>query len=168
MQRYTLIRDSAYQMGHHNAALLAGIAISETGLAHCYSEAPSFSCPGPNSSSCNDTPVIAGGADGPCSAMQGGLGMFQFDAGTYADTLNTYGPQILTVEGNTAQAVWFVEDKVEQDIAGAADWMSAMAWMNQIKLDPADPVMNQWAQLLACRYNGCCTASATCTSRANG
>ena len=168
-ERYTLIRDSAYQMGHYNAALLAGIAISETGLAHCYSEAPGFSCPGPNSPSCSDMPVIAGGADGPCSAQQGGLGMFQFDAGTYTDTINTYGPQILTVEGNTAQAVWFVEDKVDQDITQGAGWLAAMAWMNAVPLDAADPVMNRWAQLLACRYNGCCdTTSATCQSRANG
>jgi hypothetical protein len=168
MERYTLIRDSAYQMGHYNAALLAGIAISETGLAHCYDEAPGFSCPGPASPSCSGAPVIAGGADGPCSAMQGGLGMFQFDAGTYTDTINTYGDQILTVEGNTAQAVWFVEDKVERDIAGATGWLSAMAWMNAVPLDAADPVMNQWAQLLACRYNGCCTQSTTCQTRANG
>ena len=167
-ERYTLIRDSAAGMGQYNAALLAGIAISETGLAHCYDEAPSFSCPGPASPSCSGNPVIAGGADGPCSAMQGGLGMFQFDAGTYTDTVNTYGPQILTVEGNTAQAVWFVTDKVEMDISGITDWLSAMDWMNHVKLDASDPVMNQWAALLACRYNGCCTTSSTCTTRANG
>src|SRR4051812_31866469 len=75
-ERATLIRDSAAEMGMYNAALLGGIAISETNLAHCYSEA-SFACPGPDSPSCNG-PVIAGGADGPCSDMQGGLGMFQF------------------------------------------------------------------------------------------
>jgi MYXO-CTERM domain-containing protein len=167
-ERYTVIRDNAAGMGQYNAALIAGIALSETGLAHCHDEAPSFSCPGPASSSCNGSAVIAGGADGPCSAMQGGLGMFQLDAGTYADTVNTYGPRILTVEGNSAQAVWFVTDKVETDIAGASDWLAAMAWMNQIKLDAADPVMNQWAGLLACRYNGCCSASAACTTRANG
>ncbi len=169
MERYTLIRDSAYQMGHYNGALLAGIAISETGLAHCYDEAPSFSCPGPASSSCGGSAVIAGGADGPCSAMQGGLGMFQFDAGTYTDTLNTYGPQIVTVEGNTAQAVWFVEDKVEANISGVTDWLSAMAWMNAVPLNAADPIMNQWAALLACRYNGCCDpTNSTCVTRANG
>jgi MYXO-CTERM domain-containing protein len=28
--------------------------------------------------------------------------------------------------------------------------------------------MNQWAALLACRYNGCCSTSSLCTSRANG
>ena len=167
LARYTLIRDSAYQMGHYNAALLAGIAISETGLAHCYAEAPSFSCPGPASDSCGGSAVIAGGADGPCSAEQGGLGMFQFDAGTYADTLNTYGPQIVTVEGNTAQAVWFVADKVETAYGGG--WLDAMTWMNGVPLDASAPMMNQWAQLLACRYNGCCdTSNATCVTRANG
>jgi hypothetical protein len=167
-ERYELIRDSAYEMGLHNAALLAGIAISETGLAHCYDEAPSFACPGPASPSCGGAPVIAGGADGPCADRQGGLGMFQFDAGTYDDTLALYGPQILTVEGNAAQAVWFVEDKVERDITDAG-WRAAMAWINAVPLDAASPAMERWAQLLACRYNGCCDrASATCRARANG
>src|SRR3954468_22981196 len=123
-ERATLIRDSAAEMGMFNAALLGGIAVSETNLAHCYSEA-SFACPGPDSPSCGG-PIIAGGADGPCSDMQGGLGMFQFDAGTYAQTVSTYGPSILTVEGNTAQAVNFVETRLEQDIAGVDSWGSAM------------------------------------------
>src|SRR6478609_5725095 len=95
-ERYTLIRDTAAQMGVTNGALLAGIAISETGLAHCQSEA-TYACQGPASPSCNGGPIIAGAADGPCSAMQGGLGMFQFDAGTYTDTINTYGQSILTI-----------------------------------------------------------------------
>src|SRR5438270_1182851 len=101
--------------------------------------------------------------------MQGGLGMFQFDAGTYQDTLNTYGAQIVTVEGNTAQAVWFVEDKVSANISGITGWLDAMAWMNAVPMTAAAPVMNQWAQLIACRYNGCCDpTSATCQTRANG
>jgi hypothetical protein len=165
--RYTLIRDSAAQMGVYNGPLLAGIAISETGLAHCNSEV-TYGCPGPASSSCGGAAILAGGADGPCSDMQGGLGMFQFDAGTYAQTVAAYGPQILTIEGNSAQAVWFVIDKVEMDIPNAATWLDAAAWMNQVPLDATDPTMNQWAALLACRYNGCCTSSSLCTSRANG
>jgi MYXO-CTERM domain-containing protein len=165
-ERATLIRDSAAEMGMFNAALLGGIAISETGLAHCYSEA-SFACPGPDSPSCNG-PVIAGGADGPCSAMQGGLGMFQFDAGTYAQTVSTYGPTILTVEGNTAQAVQFVQSRLQQDITGVTSWGTAMAFMNSVPLVAGDPKMEQWSHFLACRYNGCCTTSTTCTSRANG
>jgi uncharacterized protein (TIGR03382 family) len=166
-QRYQLIRDTAAQMGVYNGPLLAGIAISETGLAHCNSEV-TYGCPGPASPSCNGDPIIAGGADGPCSDMQGGLGMFQFDAGTYTDTVAAYGPDILTIEGNAAQAVWFVIDKVEQDIPDQPTWLDAAAWMNGVPLDASDAVMNQWAALLACRYNGCCSTSSLCTSRANG
>jgi hypothetical protein len=165
--RYTLIRDTAAQMGIYNGPLVAGIAISETGLAHCNSEV-TYGCPGPASPSCDGQPILAGGADGPCSDMQGGLGMFQFDAGTYDQTVATYGPDILTIEGNSAQAVWFVIDKVEMDIPDKATWLDAAAWMNGVPLDPSDATMNQWAALLACRYNGCCSTSATCASRANG
>ncbi len=165
--RLTTIRDTAADMGMYNAALLGGIAVSETQLAHCASEV-GFGCPGPASPSCGGNPVIAGGADGPCSAMQGGLGMFQFDAGTYAQTLATYGDAVLTVEGNSALAVNFVVGRTELDIAGVTDWRSSTAWMNAVPMDQADPVMQQWAQLLACRYNGCCSTSTTCTTRANG
>src|SRR4051812_18339508 len=156
MERYTLIRDSAFQMGVYNASLLAGIAISETGLAHCQSEA-TYACQGPASSSCGGGPIIAGSADGPCSQMQGGLGMFQFDAGTYAQTVSAYGPDILTIEGNSAQAVNFVVNKVIQDIPNTNDWLGAMTWMNGVPLVAGEPVMEQWAGLLACRYNGCCS-----------
>ena len=166
-ERLTLIRDSAAEMGLYNAALLAGVAQSETGLAHCASEA-SFACPGPASPSCGGMPVIAGGADGPCSAMQGGLGMFQFDAGTYAETVATYGDSILTIEGNTAQAVAFTVSKVELDIPNIDDWRAATAWMNTVVLEAGSPTADQWGKLMACRYNGCCTTSTTCVTRGNG
>ena len=165
-ERATLIRDSAAEMGMFNAALLGGIAISETGLAHCFSEV-SFGCPGPDSPSCGG-PIIAGGADGPCADMQGGLGMFQFDSGTYAQTVSTYGPTILTVEGNTAQAVNFVVTRLDQDIASVSSWGTAMSYMNSVPLVAGDPKTEEWAKFLACRYNGCCSTSATCTSRAKG
>lgn len=164
--RLALIRDSAREVGVYNAALIGGIAISETNLAHCYDEV-SFGCPGPASPSCGGGPVIAGGADGPCSDMQGGLGMFQFDAGTYAQTIATYGEQILTVEGNTAQVVAFLVERMKQDIDGVTDWMSAVDYINAIPLDASDPVTIGWGTFLACRYNGCCSTSATCTTRGN-
>ncbi len=164
-ERFALIRDVAARMGVYNASLLAGIAMSETNLAHCQTEAP-YACPGPPSSSCNNGPVIAGAADGPCSAMQGGLGMFQFDAGTYADTLAQYGPSVLTLEGNAEQAVAFVLDKIASDVPGAQDWFGAAAWLNNVPLAKGQPAMEQWAELLACRYNGCCTHSSTCQTRA--
>ena len=56
--RLALIRDSVREVGVFNAALIGGIAISETNLAHCYSEA-GFACPGPASPSCDGGPVIA-------------------------------------------------------------------------------------------------------------
>ncbi|HEX8112271.1 MAG TPA: hypothetical protein VF516_31270 [Kofleriaceae bacterium] len=165
-ERLALIRDTAAGMGITNAALIAGIAVSETHLAHCWSEA-TYACQGPDSPSCGG-PVIAGSADGPCAAMQGGLGLFQLDAGTWSDTLARYGDAILTVEGNTAQAVSFVIDQVVRDIPGATGWLAAADWINGVPLAAGDPVMAQWAQLLACRYNGCCAASALCTQRAGG
>lgn len=165
-ERFGLIRDSAAEMGLYNAPLLAGVAISETNLAHCQSEA-TYACQGPASPSCNGGPIIAGAADGPCSAMQGGLGMFQFDAGTYADTLSTYGDSVLTIEGNTAQAVNFVVVRAIQD-KHATDWLTAVDWMNKVKMDISTMSMMEWASFIVCRYNGCCSTSATCTSRANG
>src|SRR5439155_15830572 len=113
----------------------------------CWSEA-TYACMGPASPSCAGGPIIAGSADGPCSLMQGGLGMFQFDAGTYAQTVATYGDQILTIEGNTAQAVAFVVDKVEMDIPNAIDWLSAMAWMDTVPMQAGDPVTEQWASMI--------------------
>lgn len=166
-ERLQLIRDSAAEMGVTNAALMGGIAMSETALAHCQSEA-TYACKGPASPSCGGGPIIAGSADGPCSAQQGGLGMFQFDSGTYAQTISTYGDSILTVEGNTAQAVSFVVDRLIQDINGVNDWNTAVAYMNSIPMKAGQPKMEQWAKFLACRYNGCCSTSSLCTSRANG
>jgi hypothetical protein len=165
-ERLAQIRDTAAEIGVHNAALIGGIAASETNLAHCWSEA-TYACRGPDSPSCGG-PIIAGSADGPCAAMQGGLGLFQLDAGTWTDTLTTYGDAILTIEGNTAQAVSFVIDKVMSDVAGAPDWIGASAWIDGVPLVADDPVMAQWAKLLACRYNGCCTASPLCAQRAAG
>lgn len=167
-ERYALIRDSAAEMGLYNAALMAGIATSETNLAHCQSEA-TYACRGPASPSCGGGPIIAGAADGPCSDMQGGLGMFQFDAGTYAQTIATYGESILTIEGNTAQAVSFVVDRAEQSVTGVDDWLSAVAWMNGVPMQAGDPEMEAWASFIVCRYNGCCTpTNATCQTRAAG
>lgn len=162
--RLALIRDSAREVGVFNAALIGGIAISETGLAHCYGEIAA-GCPGPASPSCEGGPVIAGGADGPCADMQGGLGMFQFDAGTYAQTLATYGESILTVEGNTAQVVAFLVERMRQSIDGISDWMSAVEYINAIPLEAGNPVTDGWGAFLACRYNGCCSQSASCIGR---
>ena len=166
-ERYRLIRDAAAEMGLYNAALMAGIAISETNLAHCQSEA-TYACQGPASPSCDGGPIIAGAADGPCADMQGGLGMFQFDAGTYAQTVAAYGDSILTIEGNTAQAVSFVVERAQQSVTGIEDWLGAVGWMNGVPMEAGQARMEEWASFIVCRYNGCCSTSATCQSRAAG
>lgn len=160
----TAIRDVAAGVGLTNGALLGGIAVSETGLVHCWSDA-TWACKGPASPSCGGGPVIAGSGDGACSIQQGGLGMFQFDAGTYSQTLALYGSDVLTLEGNIAQAVEFVAEKVNQDVAGINTRAEALAWINAIPMVKGDPITEKWASILACRYNGCCSTSTTCTTR---
>jgi hypothetical protein len=160
----TTIRDVAAKAGLTNAAVLGGIAQSETGLVHCWRDA-TWACQGPDSASCDGGPVIAGSGDGPCSQEEGGLGMFQFDAGTYADTIARDGAAVLTLEGNIAKAVDFVTDKVIQDIDGVKTKADALAWINAVPMVAGDDRTEQWASLLACRYNGCCNNSNTCSTR---
>src|SRR5262245_3833359 len=111
LARETIVRDVAAQGGLHNGMLLAGIAEAEVHLAHCWSEA-TWACPGPASFDCGGGAVVAGSADGDCSLQRGGLGMYQFDSGTYADTLAVHGQGILGVGGSTSEALNFVVDMV--------------------------------------------------------
>jgi len=153
--RYAAIRSAAATRGLRTGYLLAGIANDETGLAQCWSEA-TWACPGPSSPDCNGGPVIAGSADGPCSAQQGGLGMFQFDAGTYADTLRRYGDAVLTVDGQIASAidyaVWMVEVSVYT--TNAETEAKARAWIDNYR--PANPTLrDQWISTVVRYYNGC-------------
>ena len=152
--RATDIRNAAAERGLVNGLILAGIAQAETGLAHCWSEAM-WACQGPASSSCEGGPVIAGAGDGPCSLMQGGLGMFQFDAGTYAETLVREGDRVLTVEGNTQAAVDFVIAMVMRSTyaTGIDTAEQALAWMNEVRVDGT--YHNEWIQTVTHYYNGC-------------
>jgi hypothetical protein len=156
MPRYAVIRDAARGRGiPEKAFLLAGIAYDETGLAQCWSEA-TWACQGPSSPDCGGGPVIAGSGDGPCSAEQGGLGMFQFDSGTFADTLARYGPEVLTVQGQASHAVDYVINMVLHSdytpIFTNAD--EARAWINAFNVD--DPAQrDQWISTVVRYYNGC-------------
>ena len=112
--RLELIRDAAAEMGVHNAALLAGIAVSETNLAHCWSEA-TFACQGPPSPSCDGGPIIAGSADGPCAEppedhpqLQRSKPASQLDAGVH---------QVLDLTGFTcAQVIGRQRERRSDDI----------------------------------------------------
>jgi hypothetical protein len=148
------IRDAAAGRGLTNGVLLAGIAEAETNLAHCWSEA-TWACQGPTSPDCGGGPVIAGAADGPCSAMQGGLGMFQFDAGTFSDTLAREGDRILTVAGNTQAAVDFVVAMVIRStyVEGVETEAQAIDWMNEVR--PWNALWTPWIQTVTHYYNGC-------------
>lgn len=153
-ERAGLIRDTAAGVGMTNAVLLAGIGQVETGFAHCWSEA-TWACQGPASSSCDGGPVIAGSADGACSKEQGGLGMFQFDSGTFADTIGTYGSIIVTMEGNVEAVVPFLVTRAIQSIDGVSNEQEALAWMNSIPIVAGDPLFEEWIYFVSWRYNGC-------------
>ncbi len=152
--RLTQIRDAAAARGLTNGVLLAGIAQNETGLAHCWSEA-TWACQGPNSTDCGGGPVIAGAGDGPCADMQGGLGLFQFDAGTYDQTLAREGDRILLIAGNVEAAIDFVLAMVVRSIyiPGVDTNEQALAWMNSVVVGGAGHM--EWIQTVTHYYNGC-------------
>lgn len=154
--RYERIRQAARDNGiPKNGYLFAGIANDETGLAMCWSEA-TWACKGPASPDCGGNAIIAGSADGPCSSQQGGLGMFQFDAGTYSQTIARYGNAVLTVDGQIASAVEYVVRMVRDSAytTNAETDAKAMAWLNNF--DPHNPTLrDQWIKTVVRYYNGC-------------
>jgi hypothetical protein len=165
--RAQAIRDVANQNGLTNGALLGGIGDAETGLAHCWSEA-TWACQGPNSSSCNG-PVIAGAGDGPCSLQQGGLGIFQFDGGTFDQTIARDGAAILTLEGNIAHVIPFVTNMVirSQFIDGVDTEAQAIEFMNRVPIQAGDPLYEAWISTVTRYYNGC-SPTASCWSSRRG
>ncbi len=158
----TKIRDTAAQSGVTNAVLLAGIGQVETNLAHCWSEA-TWACKGPASASCGGGPVIAGASDGACSLKRGGLGMFQFDAGTHNQTVAKYGSGIVTIEGNVTEVVPFLTKRAVESVSGINTEQEAIDWMNSIRIVDGDPEFEKWLAFVSWRYNGC----RGCTGQAN-
>ena len=148
------IRDAAAANGMTEGWLLAGIADAETRMSHCWSEL-TWACQGPNSPDCGGGPVVAGAGDGPCSLRQGGLGMFQFDAGTFEDTLRREGDRVLYIDGNVAAAVDFVVGMVIRSayVDGVSNREQAIEWMNGVRIGNGrwDP----WIRTVTHYYNGC-------------
>jgi hypothetical protein len=166
MARYATIRDDCTAGGIFGKGyLFAGIAFAETGLAMCWSEA-SWACKGPNSPDCANGPVIAGSADGPCSDEQGGLGMFQFDAGTYADTLSAYGSDILTIDGQVSHAIDFVIHivKISNYTTNAETDAKAKQWINDFDINNGT-LRDQWIKTVVNYYNGCPPSGSCWASR---
>jgi hypothetical protein len=154
--RYERIRDALRTRGVAKSGyLFAGIANSETGLVMCWSEA-TWACKGPASPDCGGGPVIAGSGDGPCSLREGGLGLFQFDAGTFDQTIAVYGSDVLTIEGQMSHAVDYVVGMVRDSVytTNAETDAKALAWIDAF--DPSDPVLrDQWIKTVLRYYNGC-------------
>jgi len=147
------IRDVAAENGISAGFLFAGIANAETSLSHCWSEL-TWACEGPESVDCGG-PVVAGAGDGPCSLQQGGLGMFQFDGGTFEQTIERDGDGVLLLDGNVTRAVDFVVNMVigSQYVEGVETAADAKAWMNQVTVD--GPLWDAWIKTVTHYYNGC-------------
>ncbi|MGE3629626.1 MAG: NBR1-Ig-like domain-containing protein [Sandaracinaceae bacterium] len=158
------IRDAAAANGITQGWLLAGIADAETGMSQCHSEL-TWACMGPTSSDCGGGPVVAGAGDGPCSLMQGGLGMFQFDAGTYSQTLAREGNRILSIAGNVAAAVDFVIAMVIRSsfVSGVDNDAQAVAWINSVRVGNGQ--WDAWVSTVTRYYNGCSPSSSCWSSR---
>lgn len=152
--RAAQIRDAAAAVGLEQGWLLAGIGDAETRLAHCWSEL-TWACQGLNSPDCGGGPVVAGAGDGPCSLRQGGLGLFQFDAGTFEDTIAREGSRILTIAGNVQAAVDFVTAMVIRSayVSGVDNAAQAIEWMNGVRIDNGR--WDAWIRTVTHYYNGC-------------
>ena len=148
------IRDVAAANGITEGWLLAGIADAETGMSQCHSEL-TWACMGPASSDCGGGPVVAGAGDGPCSLLQGGLGMFQFDAGTHSQTLAREGSRILSVMGNIEAGVDFVIAMVIRSayVSGVDNETQALNWINGVRI--GNGRWDAWVRTVTHYYNGC-------------
>lgn len=158
------IRDAAAANGITQGWLLAGIADAETQMSHCWSEL-TWACMGPNSADCGGGPVVAGAGDGPCSLRQGGLGMFQFDAGTFDDTIAREGDRVLSIAGNVAAAVDFVVAMVIRSsyVPGVDNDAQAIAWINGVRI--GNDRWDAWVRTVVRYYNGCRETSSCWTQR---
>jgi hypothetical protein len=139
--------------GITNPLVFAGVPNHESGLVQCWKDA-TWACQGPHSSYCGG-PVIAGSGDGPCSQKQGGLGMYQLDAGTYSQTLASYGSDVVELDGqidegiNTiVQKVWHCPNTPHFDTEA-----EVVAWINAAK--PGTAKYETFLTAMAYCYNGC-------------
>jgi hypothetical protein len=154
-----MIRDGALEY-NLNAFLIAGIGLAETFLIHCLKDWDDlnlgvkypilFDEPKLSSESCGLGSVLTGQGDG--SAEQGGVGLFQFDNGTYANTINhyreNYDLNILKLEENVAAvAKFFIHEK---------GWSQFEEYSNSLGTNIDAAAFNpEFIQNLTGYYNGC-------------
>ncbi|MBI5493920.1 MAG: hypothetical protein HY904_02770 [Deltaproteobacteria bacterium] len=158
------IKDVARARGSRNPLLFAAIAYHESGLAQCWSEA-TWTCQGPWSDACGG-PVLAGAADGPCANEQGGLGMYQLDSGTHAQTLGAHGADVLSPEGNTRAGIDFIIHKTRicpnTPQFGGDD--EVLAWLDRAV--PGSAEYDAFMTAMAWCYNGCAPSYTSCNHQA--
>jgi hypothetical protein len=108
--------------------------------------------------------VLAGSGDGPCWTEAGGIGMFQFDAGNYDQTLAHYGHGILDVAGNIDAGIDVIIHKVRvcQHTSGqATSDQKAIDFINSAT--PGTPNYEAYISSMASCYNGCQPGSTNCS-----
>ena len=148
------IKARAKLRGLTNPLLLAGVAERETNMTHCvadyYVQKCTQSADTPASTSCRGGSVVVGNADATCD--DGGLGLFQLDAGKQTDTIAKYGADVVELEGNIDHAI----DHVLADVIACglgADAAAAATWFNAAV--HGSPEYERWFTCVAREYNGC-------------
>lgn len=138
--------------GVTNPVVFAGVPNHESGLVQCWKDA-TWACQGPHSNYCGG-PVIAGSGDGPCSQQQGGLGMYQLDAGTYAQTLASYGPDLVELDAQIDKGVSVIINKVWHcpNTPGFKSEADVVAWINSAR--PGTANYETFLSAMAYCYNG--------------
>ncbi|MFO0739994.1 MAG: hypothetical protein U0270_29115 [Labilithrix sp.] len=148
------IKARAKLRGLTNPLLFAGIAQHETNLAHCVADYYVQKCMQsagiPSSASCHGGSVVIGNADATCD--DGGMGLFQLDAGTQADTVAKYGADVVELDGNIDHGIEHVLGDVIACGLGA-DVAAAAIWLNAAVHGTAD--YDRFFTCVARQYNGC-------------
>ena len=146
------IKTVAGKRGITNQVLFAGVPNHESGLVQCWKDA-TLACQGPHSSYCGG-PVIAGSGDGPCSQKQGGLGMYQLDAGTYSQTLASYGSDIVELDAQIDSGVDIIISKVWHcpNTPHYDNEAAVISWLNEAK--PGTAKYETFLSAMAYCYNG--------------
>jgi hypothetical protein len=146
------IKSVAKKRGVTNPLLFAGVPNHESGLVQCWKDA-TWACQGPHSNYCGG-PVIAGSGDGPCSQKQGGLGMYQLDAGTYSQTLASYGSDVVELDAQIDAGVDIIISKVWHcpNTPHYDNEAAVIAWINAAK--PGTAKYETFLSAMAYCYNG--------------
>ena len=158
-----IIIQEAKRRGLQHGYLFIGVAWAETSLRHCASSNAKYT--GPFHPDC-DGYILAGQADGPPEARQGGLGIMQLDAGTHTQTIRQYGAKVLSRRGNINAGIDHLLDDVRRALRSKLkSRRQIIQWMNGIY--PGTRRFHEWLDIVLKYYNGCRSDSSRCKARRN-